>query len=73
MEEDGGDYPIDLLPGGVRDPVRARADVAEHLERAVAISSSVSGGAFLLCRSLGGVQNSSFGGKKWFNRTSFIC
>ena len=30
------------------------AEVGEHLERAVAISSFVSGGAFLSCRSLGG-------------------
>jgi len=47
--------------------------VGEHVERAVAISSFVSGGAFLSGRNLGEEENSSFGGKKWSNRTLFIC
>jgi len=49
------------------------AEVGDHLERAIAISSFVSGGAFLSGLSLGGGENGSFGGKKWSKRMSFIC
>jgi len=48
------------------------ADGGDHIERAVAISSLVSGGAFLSGRSLGGGKNGSCGGKKWSNRLTFI-
>jgi len=49
------------------------AEVGEFLETAVAMSSFVSGGAFLSGLSLGGGENGSCGGRKWSKRTSFIC
>jgi len=54
-------------------PSGPRAEVGEHLERAVAISSFVSGGAFLSGLSLGGGENGSFAGKRLAKRMSFIC
>jgi len=74
LEEDGGVFLVDLLPGEVGDPVRTRGR-----------SGCALGGSccylflrerwHLLIRpsSGGGGDNGSFGGKKWFNRTSFIC
>ena len=49
------------------------AEVGEHVERANAISSIVKGGAVLCGLSLGGGEKGSLVGKKWSNRTLFIC
>jgi len=47
--------------------------VVDDLERAMVICSLPSGGAFLWGLNLGGGENGVFGGKKWSNRTLFIC
>ena len=49
------------------------ADVGEHFESAVAISSVVRGGADLFGLSLGGGEKGSLGGKKCSRSTLFIC
>ena len=46
--------------------------MVEYLERAVTISSFVSGGAFLSGLSLGGGENGFFVGKRLSKRTTFI-
>ena len=54
LDTDRGIDPVDLRRGGVGDPLGPRAEVGEHLERALANSSFVSGGALIPGLCLGG-------------------